>query len=138
MCFDLQNAWAWGQCPKEWKSGGWAPCVIMVIAVTIPQWLMAENFCHPSWLHKMRAHSGLINMETTAIACNNTACKHLNSMDMDGILSIKLEHMIAGMFFFLKAISSPPAGNKTSLQLNPLCDQSMASFHKLYWALDHV
>jgi hypothetical protein len=33
-------------------------------------------------------------------------------MDLDGILSIKLEHMIAGMFFFSKAISSPPAGNK--------------------------
>jgi hypothetical protein len=67
-----------------------------------------------------------------------------NSMDMDGILSIKLKHMIAGMFFS-KSISFPPAGNKhpssrkqTSLQLNPLCDQSMASFHKLYWALDHV
>jgi hypothetical protein len=29
-----------------------------------------------------------------------------NSMDLDGILSIKLEHMIAGMFFFSKAISS--------------------------------
>jgi hypothetical protein len=35
-----------------------------------------------------------------------------NSMDMDGILSIKLKHMIAGMLFFSKAISSPPAGNK--------------------------
>jgi hypothetical protein len=34
-----------------------------------------------------------------------------NSMDMDGILSIELEHMIAGMFFS-KAISFPPAGNK--------------------------
>jgi hypothetical protein len=60
---------------------------------------MAENFCHPSWLHKMRAHSGIINMEATTIACN-------------GILSIKLKHMIAGMLFFSKAISSPPAGNK--------------------------
>jgi hypothetical protein len=83
MCFDLQNAWAWGQCPKEWKTGGWAPCVIMVIAVHSPTMVDGREFLPPFMVAQNES-----TFRDHQHGSNNHCLQTFNSMDMDGILSI--------------------------------------------------